>query len=213
MEVSMPKIQNQQPDVSWPLPRLGTYAQNNLNQVQHLTRDTAVNTYRAGQALYFAQKKLIGTWSKWLTSQGIPYATAWQAIKLYAECPSETDLGGLSITEAKIKFGIFKEYMPADEQKGNRGNGGGGGGGRSISTPNEEQDPEQLLSLFYHRLKGAAEIAKSLPWAADLLYTSEVEDAIKFCQYIQQEITRRKGKIKPPKAGPIFKRLAELDKV
>ena len=144
---------------------------------------------------------------------GHPLCYGLAGYQVVCRVPSETDLGGLSITEAKIKFGIFKEYMPADEQKGNRGNGGGGGGGRSISTPNEEQDPEQLLSLFYHRLKGAAEIAKSLPWAADLLYTSEVEDAIKFCQYIQQEITRRKGKIKPPKAGPIFKQLGELDKV
>lgn len=204
------------PSSAWGLGQLTEYAVEKLRFLGHMERKAALDAYRAGCALYFAQKKLLGKWNAWLDEHNIPRTTAWEAIKLYEECPNESDLAGLSLTEAKIKFGIYQEFSKPSGDGGSSGNGGGsgssGGGGSSLANEpvDAEHSPEQLLSLFYHRLKGAAEVANSLPWTATLLYTEEVERAVGFCNDVLGTIKALQKRIKPPKAAKFLEALDEV---
>lgn len=194
--------------------RLTEYATKGFSMLQRAGRHSALHVYRLGAALYYIRYKLKnkGEWNNWLREHDISRVTAWEAIKLYEECPSEKDLEGHTITEAKIKFGIYSEFP--DKKQSSSSNGGSGGGG-GISSNNDEstpKDPEQLLSLLYHRLKGAAEVAESLPWTADFLYMVEVDDALKFCRRITAAIKEQRSRIKRPKQEDTQAYLDELKK-
>lgn len=192
------------PTKDWSLKQLSKYAVANLGEARVMTRNTAVKTYRAGCALFFARGKLIGMWEKWLKKHDIPRVSAWEAIRLYEECPSEKDLEGLSITEAKVKFGIYQETPKSEDPVPERSSGSGGisgsSGGYAVTSESlAGKSPEQVLSLLYHRVKGALEIAKGFDWTPETIHSVEVKDTIKMCKSIRTMLLLKQSRIKAPK--------------
>lgn len=194
-------------DESWNLDRLAQYVLAGLEkiarletQVKRLGRRTAVEVHRIGHALSLAQEqtKPRGQWTRWLAKHGIPRMTAWEAIKLY-QSATEAEVAKLTITEAKMKFGIYPEFMPEDEDT-LAANGRQPGGA----------DAEKQLSLVYRRLKAAMETVSSLDWERELLYSIEVDEILQFCQQVVRAISQQRKTVGQPKRENTKRYLAHL---
>ena len=182
------------PSAAWSLKRLADYTTSALGIIRHAGRRMATQTYRIGQALYHAKKKVPLKWETWLREHNIPAVTAWEAIKLYEAVKSEEELEGLTATEAKIKYGIYPELE--EKEKGD-----GSGGTRPLPT-----EPEKLLYLIHRRLKGAAEaielFVESLSgakWGASILYLPEADEVLQYCREVANSIQQERKKTKRPK--------------
>jgi hypothetical protein len=190
----MPKITNTGlPDEKWTLEKLAAYAKTSLGTIQRAGRLTAVETYRVGRALYFAQLKLVRDrkWNEWLDEQNISPVTAWEAIALYEAVKDEDDTGAvlenMGITEAKEKYGIYKS---ADKRAEGYGN----------IREMKDLTGEEKVTASYHRLDYAATALASIDdWDASLLYSTEVNECLRFCGEIVKTITTMRKKIKEKK--------------
>jgi len=189
----MPETPQSLPSASWSLKRLADYTTSALGIIRHAGRRMATQTYRIGQALYYAKKKILN-WDAWLKEHDIPPVTAWEAIKLFEAVESEEELAGLTATEAKIKYGIYPELE--EKEKGN-----GSGGTRPLPT-----EPEKLLYLIHRRLKGAAEAIElfveslsAAKWGASILYLPEADEVLQYCREVANSINQERKKTKRPK--------------
>ncbi len=189
-----------QPSQSWSLQKLAEYTLSGLSEIQRAGRLTAAQTYLIGRALSFANLKLIikGKWMQWLEEQGIPQKTAWEAIKLYEAVKDESELAELTSTEAKIKYGIYKEYMP--EKSGSAGHGSSsGGGGNGLGSGTVPQTDEEKMFLAFRRLKDGSESIHSIKkWVPDLLYSTEIDECLVFCQKVIKAISGARKRVKRP---------------
>ena len=79
-------------------------------QLVAVGRRSTVELFRAGRALHFLRDKLKAdnAYVKWLEDNDIARTTAHDAIKLYCKAKSESAVEKLTITEAKVTFGISK---------------------------------------------------------------------------------------------------------
>ena len=131
--------------------------------------------------------KPFGKWTKWLAKHDIPRMTAWEAIKLY-ESASEEDVAKLTITEAKVKYGIYQEFMSDDDESP-----------LAASKESNGEDVERQVSILYRRLRGAAEAVSSLNWEGDLLYSTEVDEILQYCRQVVRAISQQRKIIQQPK--------------
>ena len=77
-------------------------------------RTSAVELFRAGRALSIAKGKLKVTkgWEQWLKDNKLPKTTAFEAVKLFTRAKTETAVASMSITTAKIRYGVAKTKAP-----------------------------------------------------------------------------------------------------
>ncbi len=191
-------MNSQRPNDSWQLDRLAEYVLAGIAEVdrlgaeaQHLSRLSAVQTHRIGHALCIARDKTKprGVWGKWLTKHRIPRTTAWEVTKLY-ESASEEDVSKLTITEAKVKFGIYPEFMPAEENEE-----AATVAARSAGT----ESPERQLVLVCRRLTSVLEQLAEMKWKRDILYAPETDELLEFCQQVVDSIQEHRKRVRKPK--------------
>jgi hypothetical protein len=177
------------PNDDWNLSQLVKYVQIRLDKIQRLGRRTSVETHRLGHALSIIQQKTkpFGKWTKWLAKHNIPRQTAWEAIKLY-ESATEDEVAELTITDAKIKFGIYQEFMIDDDDEQT-----------TARTREKDEDVEQQLALMHRRLKGVAETISSIEWERDLLWSVEVDEVMTFCKAVLRTVTQQRKTVPQPK--------------
>jgi hypothetical protein len=105
------------PVKEWGLDQLGAFAKSAIAQsdaieaaLPGMRRTSVLQFYRAGKALWLAREELkpMGMYLKWLDEIGIAHQTAYVRTEFYERVPSEKDLEGLSLSQAKKKFGIGK---------------------------------------------------------------------------------------------------------
>ena len=177
------------PNGDWNLPQLTRYVLTRLDNIGRLGRRTSVETHRLGNALSIVQRKTkpLGKWMKWLSKHNIPSTTAWEAIKLF-EAASEEEVAELPITEAKIKYGIYPEFMldEDDEQE-------------TAATRETDVDPEHQVQLLHRRLKNVAETIGSIEWQRELLWSAEVDEVMTFCKSVLRAVTQQRKKVRQPK--------------
>ena len=115
--VSKGEPQRATPNHNWNLEQLTSYVKDCLKcrdemneDLAALGRKSAVELFRAGRALHFIREKLKvqNAYIKWLEDIGVARTTAHEAIKLYYKAKKESALEKMTITEAKIKFGVTK---------------------------------------------------------------------------------------------------------
>ena len=190
------------PSETWNLRQLAKYVVARLDKIERLDRRTSVETHRLGHALSITQQKTkpFGQWMKWLTKHGIPRTTAWEAIRLF-ESASEEEVSLLTIREAKIKYGIYPEFMVEDEAEqetaATRANG-------------QDVNPERQVDILYRRLKGAAEVVGELQWERELLYSTEVDEILQFCRQMVRAISQQRNKVPQPRRENTKPYLAHL---
>ena len=191
---------NARPAETWSLPQLAKYVLTRLDKIQQLGRRTAVETHRLGHALSIAQQKTkpFGQWSKWLAKHEIPRTTAWEAIRLF-ESASEEEISQLTITEAKVKFGIYSEFMLDDDDEQ-----------ETDTTIEKDSDPGHQVELMHRRLKGVAETISSIEWERDLLWSVEVDEVLTFCKAVLRTVTQQRNKVPQPKRENTKPYLAHL---
>ncbi len=113
------------PDDSWNLDRLARYATSGLAEAARLDheaiqigRRSTVQIFRSGRALSIARQRLKaegwGRWGRWLEEHGIKRTSAWEAAELFERAKSEAQVHKLTLSEAKIRFGITK--TPNEEE-------------------------------------------------------------------------------------------------
>jgi len=196
------------PDETWSLPQLARYVQTGLEKVGRLESEvrrlgcrTAVEVHRIGHALFLAheQTKPRRQWTKWLAKNRIPRMTAWEAVKLYRSA-SEEDVAMLTISEAKVKFGIYPEFAPQDESDA------------QAKAPRQfsGEVAERQLNVLYRRLKGAAEVVTAVNWEQDLLYSPDVDEILQFCKQVVRTINQQRKTVPQPKPEDTRQYLAEL---
>ena len=175
------------PSETWNLKQLTKYVVNGLDKIHRLSRRTSVETHRVGHALSIVQQKTkpFGKWTKWLAKHDIPRMTAWEAIQLF-QAASEEEVSLLTITEAKIRYGIYPEFMP-DE------------GEPPTTAARLEGDTEQQVNILYRRLKGAIETVSTLEWEREILYSEEVNEILQFCRQLMQTINEQRKMVHKPK--------------
>jgi hypothetical protein len=109
--------QHSTPDHNWSPEQLTRYVKKHLANREDMTeqlvavgRRSTVELFRAGRALHFLRDKLKAdnAYVKWLEDNDIARTTAHDAIKLYCKAKSESAVEKLTITEAKVTFGISK---------------------------------------------------------------------------------------------------------
>ena len=131
------------PNDTWRLDELARYALDGLDKIQRLGRRTAVETHRVGHALLIVQQKTKPKrqWLRWLANYNIPRQTAWEAIRLF-ESATEEEISQLTITEAKVKYGVYSEFMVEDDDE------------QETAATNEqtEEDVERQVNMLYRRL-------------------------------------------------------------
>jgi hypothetical protein len=93
--------------------RLAAGARTEIEAYHGLLKRAGVHLFRAGRCLFEAKNLIRNTgitWAEWLRQEGIADSTTRQAIDLFrnakAQGHDEIDLEGLSITEAKISYGV-----------------------------------------------------------------------------------------------------------
>lgn len=105
------------PDHNWNLEQLTDYVTGCFTTQSEMKEDLAaigrkstVELFRAGHALHFIREKLKAdkAYVQWLEDKSIARTTAHDAIKLYYKAKTEIAVEKLTITEAKVKFGITK---------------------------------------------------------------------------------------------------------
>lgn len=209
----MPKIPSNKetPNSTWPLDRLADYARGGFDEIQRAGRYTAAQTYRIGRALHFAHLKLLveGKWIEWLDSVGIPRQTAWEAIKLYEAVKNESDLEGLTSTEAKIKYNVY----PETKGQGSGPRAGSSGGGSSSSDESQPTSPMEQVTLLYRRLSTAYQLLQEMTWTADILYLDEVDEVSRYCEEIRENILKARKRIKPIRKVSHKNLIASLEKM
>ncbi len=184
------------PNETWDLDTLAEYVLTGLakvalreRKIRQLNRRTAVETHRIGFALALAREKTkpVGRWGKWLKKHGIPTTTAWEAIKLYGAA-SEEEVGAMTISEAKARYGIYPEFMPDEADKQT-----------DVARDMGSQDPGYQLALMHRRLKTVAETINSIEWQKDLLWSVEVDELLKFCKAVLKTVTKQRDRVRQPK--------------
>lgn len=115
------------PSDEWTVDELGKYAAAQIAQtdsieasLSSLIRRSVISYYRAGQALYFARKRLKagGDWCDWQKSHGLPRNSMLTYIKLYERASpdgGEDAISGMTLQQAKEHYGIGKAKT-ADEK-------------------------------------------------------------------------------------------------
>ncbi|MGO8749765.1 MAG: hypothetical protein ACLQNE_27790 [Thermoguttaceae bacterium] len=94
------------PKKSWGIDQLDPYIQVQHEQIRYGERKLAIHTYRLGQALILAKKKVgHGEWGKFLKKHRISDST-WSRARQLVERSNEADLGKLGIHDAYLKYGI-----------------------------------------------------------------------------------------------------------
>ncbi len=186
------------PNETWNLNQLARYVRTGMERtawleekVNRLGRRTAVEVHRIGHALYLARAKTKPTrqWGKWLAKHGIPKMTAWEAIRLYESAP-EKEVAKLTIMEAKMKFGIYAEFMLDDTEPETAA---------TKEANGQDVNPEQQLNLLYRRLRGAAEVVGELRLETELLYSTEVDEILQFCRQVVRAISNQRKQVPQPK--------------
>jgi len=177
------------PSETWNLKQLTRYVVTGLDKIQRLSRRTSVETHRVGHALSIVQQmtKPFGKWTKWLAKHDIPRMTAWEAIQLF-QAASEEEVALLTITEAKVKYGIYQEFMSDDDESP-----------LAAAKESNGEDVERQVSILYRRLRGAAEAVSSLNWERDLLYSTEVDEILQYCRQVVRAINQQRQKVRQPK--------------
>jgi len=177
------------PNDTWRLDELARYALDGLDKIQQLGRRTAVETHRVGHALSIVQQKTKPKrqWLRWLAKYNIPRQTAWEAIRLF-ESATEEDISQLTITEAKIKFGIYSEFMLDDDDEQ-----------ETAATREMDVDSEHQVQLLHRRLKNVAETIGSIEWQRELLWSAEVDEVMTFCKAVLRTVTQQRKKVRQPK--------------
>jgi hypothetical protein len=177
------------PSETWNLRQLARYVTNRLDKIKRLGRRTSVETHRFGHALFIVQQRTKPTrqWTNWLTKHNISRQAAWEAIRLY-ESASEEEVAGLTITEAKLRYSIYSEFMLDD-----------GDAEETTGTRESNVDPEHQVDILYRRLKGAAEVVGELHWQTELLYSTEVDEILQFCRQVVRAISNQRKKVRQPK--------------
>lgn len=197
------------PSDSWNLDQLAEYVQRSLATIAQLDAKarqlgcrTAVETHRLGHALSIVQRKtkLLGQWTKWLTKHRIPRTTAWEAVKLY-ESASEEELAELTINEAKVKFGIYREFMPEEKEEEVA---------TATATSVQTEPSERHLVLACRRLKTVLEQFAGMKWKRELLYAPETDELLEFCQQFVASVEQHRRKVRRPKMENTEPYLAEL---
>jgi hypothetical protein len=125
--------------------------------------------------------------------------TAWEAIKLY-ESATEKEIATLTIAEAKMQFGIYPEFAPQEESD-------------TQSKPPKQfpgEVAERQVNILYRRLRGAAEVVTAVNWEQDLLYSTEVDEMLKFCRQVVKTINEQRKQIEQPKPENTKPYLAHL---
>ena len=196
---------HQRPDESWILNRIAQYVLLGIEKIarldakaKQLNRREAVEVHRIGHALSIARKTTIslGQWGKWLTKHHIPRTTAWEAIKLY-ESASEEEMAKLTITEAKMKFGIYPEFQPSETAE-------------ATVAKEVPQEPDHQLALMHRRLKSVTETINSIDWQKELLWSVEVDEVLMFCKEVVRTINQKRKKVRQPKPENTKRYLARL---
>ena len=177
------------PNETWNLRQLAQYALTRFDKIQRLGRRTSVETHRFGHALFIIQQKTKATrqWTKWLTKHNIPRMTAWEAIRLY-ESASEEEVAELTITEAKLRYSIYSEFMLDDDDEE-----------ETAATRETDVDPEHQVQLLHRRLKNVAETIGSIEWQRELLWSAEVDEVMTFCKAVLRTVTQQRKKVRQPK--------------
>lgn len=115
------------PSEDWSTDQLGQYAAAQIRQTDsieaslpNLIRKSVVSYYRAGQALYFARKRLKadGEWCAWQDTHGLPRNSMLTYIQLYERAVAdggERAISGMTLQQAKEHYGIGKAKT-ADEK-------------------------------------------------------------------------------------------------
>lgn len=188
------------PSETWNLRQLAKYVLSRLDKIERLGRRTSVETHRLGNALSIVQRKTkpFGEWTKWLTKHAIPRTTAWEAIKLF-EAATEEEISQLTITEAKIKYGIYSEFMIDDDDAE-----------ETTGTRESNVDPEHQVQLLHRRLKGVAETIGSIEWQRDLLWSAEVDEVMTFCKAVLRTVTHQRKQVPQPEREDTRQYLAHL---
>lgn len=188
------------PNDTWRLDELARYAIDGLDKIQRLGRRTAVETHRVGHALSIVQQKTKPKrqWTKWLAQYNIPRQTAWEAIKLF-EAATEEEISQLTIMEAKIKYGVYSEFMVDDEAD------------EETAVGREtDSDPCHQVELMHRRLKGVVETISSIEWQKDLLWSVEVDEVLAFCKEVVRTVSQQRKEVRPPKRENTRRYLAHL---
>jgi len=196
------------PNPSWGLSKIEDYIQTRFKKIDALSKSTSVDIYEAGMALSIAKKQLLSRWCQWLDKIGISRNTAWQAVTLYEKCPSSDTIREMTITDAKIKYGICNAPLPSSSS----GSHGGGGGSRETQAPEAPRTPGEILDLAFHRLTNSRDAITSIEWEASLLYSTEMNQILLACEQIQSAIKKSRKRIKPIKQSTKTKQvLSDLD--
>ena len=187
------------PNENWNLSQLAKYVLTRLDKIEQLGRRTSVETHRLGHALSIIQQKTkpFGKWTKWLAKHEIPRTTAWEAIRLF-ESATEEEVAELTITEAKIRYGIYPEFILDEPDE------------ETATTREKDEDVERQVNILYRRLKGAAEVVSSLEWERELLYSVEVDEMLQFCDQVVKTINQQRKTVPQPKKENTKRYLAHL---
>jgi hypothetical protein len=176
------------PNDTWRLDELARYALDGLDKIRQLGRRTSVETWRVGHALSIVQQKTKPKrqWGQWLAKHEISRTIAWEAIRLF-EAATEDEVAELTISEAKIRYGIYPEFMLDEDDE------------EPTRTREKDEDVERQVNLLYRRLRGAAEVVSSLEWERELLYSVEVDEMLQFCRQVVRTITQQRKTVPQPK--------------
>jgi len=188
------------PNDTWRLDELARYALDGLDKIRQLGRRTSVETHRVGHALSIAQQKTKPKrqWGQWLAKYKISRTTAWEAIKLF-ESATEEEISQLTITDAKIKYGVYSEFMVDDKAE------------QETAVEREtDSDPCHQVELMHRRLKGVVETISSIEWQNDLLWSVEVDEVLAFCKEVVRTVSQQRKEVQPPKRENTKPYLAHL---
>lgn len=100
------------PTADWSQERLTDYALKRLDRFHGLMRRSAVELFHYGHALTLIRDrtKPLNMWVGWQKQHKLSRQVVNEAIRLYEAVGGDVDaLEGLTITEAKVRFGIIKE--------------------------------------------------------------------------------------------------------
>ena len=103
-----------------------------------MLRRTAIDTFRGGALLHEAQGILKSEkrYRAWLKKFGIKVTSAWEAVELFRRAKTEDAIQGMTITEAKRKFGIWKKRKQAH-------------GNRALPIDGKEEGSKSMLMAGY----------------------------------------------------------------
>jgi hypothetical protein len=167
-------------------------------------RRSAASFFRAGESLdqVIDRMKEEKLWCKALDQHDISRTTAWEAIQLFRRAKTAEAIDGMTLTEAKLAFGVAKPPKKGGNERvatdADDGSDEDGGAARQQEKPQGRQagpppakEPQDSITMRLAKLQTWTDLIR-----ADMETVDADEEALDHCATLIDQIVEQLGAIK-----------------